>query len=371
MPEVVRAVRNNGGVYTLNIAHADHVETVQVGPVEIYDPALEADRRQLIAAIQSAQELGTAVPSVNFFASATPGSIHRLLAAGLAATPKRYRAVYTAENHNHAAEILQAQVYSLLGAETQERVSQHTCFTNTVVAKMSGIQPATQHLPPIAPGLLRAFLVEAFNHIQISQIAFPGQGRTAAVFQRGLSIFEEKVDLLPFEEAKLYMLNGMHAMSAYLGALQGLHTMSELVQRPAILQFVQQAGIEETGVALQRKYAGRDPLFTTQGIADYVQECVRRMLNPYLSDAIERVGRDPERKLGWNDRLIGAMRLCLSYDIAPHRYGVGAAAALKAWNATTQNFPADDLHNLWTQDTHDRQMIARVLDFVRQGWQTL
>ena len=43
MQEVVDAVRANGGMYTLNIAHTDHVATIQVGPIEIFNPALVAD----------------------------------------------------------------------------------------------------------------------------------------------------------------------------------------------------------------------------------------------------------------------------------------------------------------------------------------
>ena len=32
------------------------------------------------------------------------------------------------------------------------------------------------------------------------------------------------------------------------------------------------------------------------------------MLNPLLADPVARVTRDPVRKLGWEDRLIGAIR---------------------------------------------------------------
>jgi mannitol-1-phosphate 5-dehydrogenase len=52
------------------------------------------------------------------------------------------------------------------------------------------------------------------------------------------------------------------------------------------------------------------------------------MINPYLDDRVERVGRDPERKLGWDDRLIGTIRLALRHGIQPQRYAFGAAAAL-------------------------------------------
>jgi mannitol-1-phosphate/altronate dehydrogenase len=52
------------------------------------------------------------------------------------------------------------------------------------------------------------------------------------------------------------------------------------------------------------------------------------MVNPWLNDLVARVIRDPRRKLGWNDRLIGTMRLVLDAGITPRRFAEGAAAAL-------------------------------------------
>ena len=52
------------------------------------------------------------------------------------------------------------------------------------------------------------------------------------------------------------------------------------------------------------------------------------MVNPWLRDAVARVIRDPRRKLAWNDRLIGTMRLALDAGITPYRFAQGAAAAL-------------------------------------------
>jgi mannitol-1-phosphate/altronate dehydrogenase len=48
-----------------------------------------------------------------------------------------------------------------------------------------------------------------------------------------------------------------------------------------------------------------------------------------LRDPVERVIRDPRRKLGWNDRLIGTMRLALDAGVVPHRFARAAAAALE------------------------------------------
>jgi mannitol-1-phosphate 5-dehydrogenase len=319
VPDVVSALRAADGYYTVNIAHHDRVEQARVGPVEVYNPQVAEDRSALVAAIAAAHEMATALPSVAYYTNDEPGSIHRLLAQGLVqktANGGSRALLYAAENNNHAAEILAVQVGVALdelrldeGARAQALAQ--ICFTNTVIGKMSGSVAADGALAPVTPGSLRAFLVEEFSRILIGRVNFANaHGTETAPFVRGIQIFSEKDDLLPFEEAKLYGHNAMHALAAYLGWVAGKVVMSELVELPGLLPFVRGAVLKEPGAALIHKYADlHDPLFTADGFAAYVDDLIVRMINPFLSDAIARVGRDPQRKLAWDDRLIGSMRL--------------------------------------------------------------
>ena len=59
LPEVVATVRQSNGHFALNVAHSDRVEQAKVGPIEIEDPGMEADRERLIQAIAQAEEIGT------------------------------------------------------------------------------------------------------------------------------------------------------------------------------------------------------------------------------------------------------------------------------------------------------------------------
>ena len=59
LPGVVAEVRAAGGVYALNIAHADRIEPVQVGPVVIENPGVAEDRERLITAVAAAGEIAT------------------------------------------------------------------------------------------------------------------------------------------------------------------------------------------------------------------------------------------------------------------------------------------------------------------------
>jgi mannitol-1-phosphate 5-dehydrogenase len=350
--------------------------------VEIEDPASEPDRKRLVRAVAEAEEIATAVPSVQHYASAGAGSIHRILAEGLRkkATAHGPRAiVYAAENHNHAAEILQTKVFEEVPEDEQEAVRSSVQFLNTVIGKMSGIvsdpeEVRAQGLATITPEDRRAFLVEAFNRILISKISFnqvgPGLAPASPAFRRGITVFEEKHDLLPFEEAKLYGHNATHALAAYVGAMRGVQYIRDLGQMPDMLSFLRAAFIQESGETLIRKHAGVDSLFTQEGYREYADDLLARMINPYLRDTVERVGRAAERKLGWEDRLVGTMRVALQQGVQPLRYALGAAAALAVLDRSTLEQDAavaEILDPLWGPIVAEEGEKEAVLRLIQEG----
>jgi mannitol-1-phosphate 5-dehydrogenase len=366
VPAVVAAVRRAGGFYTVNVAHADHCAAVTVGPVTMENPAVAADRARLVAAVAAAQEIATAVPSVQHYVSPGPASLHTILAEGLqrkVASGGPRAVVYAAENHTQAAALLREAVMGAVPAAGRDAVSRHVCFVDTVIAKMSGVIAPPGDLAPVTPGGDRAFLVEAFNHILTGRIDF------VPPFRRGLSSFEEKDDLHPFEEAKLYGHNAVHALAAYLGAVIGVKTIAALAAVPGMLPFLRAALVEESGGALLRKYAGIDPYFTPAGFAQAADDLLARMVNPYLRDTVARVGRDPARKLGWDDRLAGALRLARAQGICPRRYALGTAAALHA--LAPGGDPATVLSPLWQPASPSPAEQAAVLALVAEGQQRL
>jgi mannitol-1-phosphate 5-dehydrogenase len=381
LPELVRHVRENKGYLSINIAHADHIQTMPVGPIEVYDPAVEADREKLIEAISCSHEIGTAVPAVRLYSAPGPESLSCILAGGLQAKVRRHgppAVLYAAENHNRAAEILEASVLAEVPTRDQEKIHCSIQFLNTVIGKMSGVvigQPEIDSLglTPMTPGSNRAYLVEAFNRILISRSSFP-EVCQAPGFKRGITTFIEKDDLLPFEEAKLFGHNATHALAAYLGQVLGIHRIAEVPSVPGLLEFLRRAFIEESGKALIHRYRGIDPLFTPQGYAAYADDLLRRMINPWLTDTADRVGRDVERKLGWDDRLVGTIRLGLSAGITPRRYALGAAAALLRLDPgliTNRSDPVKRLPALWGDTPRDNAQEIRVMELIREAFDAL
>ena len=139
----------------------------------------------------------------------------------------------------------------------------------------------------------------------------------------------EKDDLLPFEEAKLYGHNAIHAMLAYLGAARGYKKMTELKDDQAVMKVARDAFLNESGAALIKKYAHLgDELFTPSGYRAYADDLLERMTNPYLADTVARAGRDPRRKLAYHDRIFGTMDLAFSEGIEPVNMAVGALAGI-------------------------------------------
>lgn len=364
---LVDAIRANDGCFTVNIAHPYGVEQETVEGVTVLNPTVASERDQLIQVIAETNEASTALPSVDFF-SRGDASVASLFAEGLVLRANSDEAplmIYCAENNNHAAAILRDRVLS----HTDRKTISQAQFLETVIGKMSGVITQSQvidrlDLKTLTPTLDRAVLVEAFNQILVSQPDI-SEG-----FERGIEVFVEKQNLMPFEEAKLYGHNAIHAMLGYLAYARGLRVMADLSNHSDLLHLGRQAFIEESGEALVQKYVKLgDSLFTPTGMRAYAEDLLERMVNPYLEDQVERVIRDPHRKLGYSDRLFGAMRLALSQGIEPRCLAAGAAAGVVYLNEDKQPESkaqvAELLYGIWqdaSDDAHDATLIDLVWD---------
>ncbi len=323
--ELVDAVRKNGNTYSLNIAHRDCIKTVNIKNVDLFNITIAAQRDEMIHRLKTATEIVTSLPSVNFFNAGGENSPAALIALGLQSNNEEPALIYAAENNNQAAELLEKQVAKYLENASNRRPSQ---FLNTVIGKMSQVidDPNLMKklaLAPVTPDVSKAFLVEEFNRILVSSANING-------FTPGFSMFEEKNDLAPFEETKLFGHNAVHAMLGFFAKNRGLKTMTQLREHPDLMQTARSALVNETGQALIKLYKNTgENLFTPKGFKEYADDLLERITNPMLHDAVDRMVRDPIRKLGYNDRLFGAVRLCLDCGIKPVNLVWGVIEGLK------------------------------------------
>ncbi len=349
---LVDAVRANGNAVTINVAAADGIRTKRLSGIRLCNPRVPADRDEVVAAVRDSEEMATAVPSVTLYAAGGRASIAAMIAEALRSG--RQRIIYAAENDNYAAEKLEKDVVELGGRLDGSGLQ----ILNTVIGKMSGVISSEREmnelgLTPLVPGFDKCVLVEEFNRILISRVKLVG-------FTRGIQVFEEKDDLLPFEESKLYGHNAVHALLGFLARLRGHSVMSEIREDDRLMELGRRAFLEESGAALMKKHGGAgraDPLFTLQGWTAYAEDLLQRMTNPWLHDRVERVIRDPIRKLGWNDRLFGTMRVALENGVEPRAMALGAAAAIANARETEAGSPTprEMLASIWGSEAAGEQ----------------
>jgi len=371
--DLVAGLRADSGHVRLNIARSDRVDVAEIGPIYAADSSVPVERAVVVEAIATADELASALPSVAFYCTDGANSPHRLLAEGLRrrARPEP-RIVFCAENHRSAAVLLEQAVLEAVPDDEREAVRARARYVDTVIGKMSGVitdqaELRENGLATITTALPSAFLVEEFDRILVSRV-----DPEAGVLHPGIPVLREVDDLEPFEDAKLLGHNATHALGAFLGQLLGLTLFADLREVPGAMDFLRAAFIEESGATLRARHAGADPLFTEAGYEAFADDLLARMVNPYLADTIDRAARDPRRKLGWDDRLIGLIRLGLAEGIPTPRYAMGAAAGLDVLRRVDTGLgnDADVLMATWPKGL-PRDEVDAVFDVIALGRELL
>jgi len=121
---------------------------------------------------------------------------------------------------------------------------------------------------------------------------------------------------------KLFIHNMGHAVCAYMGMIRGNKYICETVSHGGIL-FVAQNAMTESALALSSRYN-----VPFADIHCHIMDLLLRFSNSALGDTCARVGADTVRKLGANDRFIGAIRFCKNTNVNPVFISAGASAAL-------------------------------------------
>jgi len=347
-PEIVDGVRGNQGIYSCNIAHDDRVEFTTIEDEEVVNPTISDDREILVQAIAEAGEIGSALPSFHLY-DKPPAPIARLLAEGLTRKCKRPQlpsaVVYAAENDARAATRLEALCWDHAPAGFGDKV----VFSETVIPKMCSVVEDARRIEeegliPMFPGSSRALLVESYDKILV-------EDQEPVRFERGITSFISKRQLDHFAQAKFLGHNAVHAWLGYLAEGQGMTLMSEVAQRDDLMRQAMDVFLKEVGPALIHAHRrSGDHLFTDEGIESFAKDALKRMVNPFLNDPIERVTRDPVRKLGWEDRLVGAMRLALDAGVQPKLLAEGSKLALNRAARETSAKPKDLLRKIWSKE---------------------
>ena len=122
--------------------------------------------------------------------------------------------------------------------------------------------------------------------------------------------FELVPDLLLHRKKKLWLVNGLHAAAAFLGLAAGHDTIAEAVSDPSIRTRLDEM-VRTMAGALAPEFGHRDDA----ELAGYGRSNLERFAGGALTDPVRRVARNPLRKLGPDERLVGPAREAARMDL--------------------------------------------------------
>lgn len=214
------------------------------------------------------------------------------------------------ENLMDANKVLEGMLKEQLNAEEQKLFDETVGLVEASIGRMVPVQ--TEEMKAGEP---MRVCVERYGFLPVDKAAFKGE----------VPAITNMVPFEPFDfyiKRKLYVHNMGHATCAYLGDLKGLAYIYQSIAVPETRILVQNAMLE-SAQALSKKYGA--PLGDLQM---HITDLLGRFTNAALGDTCQRVGGDPARKLGADDRLIGSSLLAMEQGITPAYITVGAAAGL-------------------------------------------
>lgn len=256
----------------------------------------------LTAEISTADIVTTAVgPTVLRFVA--PAIVAGLTQRSRDAAPLQ---VMACENAIGATDLLRTEIEAAAGADAAEMLSR-AVFANTAVDRIVPAQP-------VGAGV--DVTVEPYFEWAIESGPFGGKLPNIP----GAHFVE---DLAPFIERKLFTVNTGHAATAYFGARAGIERISDALADPDISARVS-AALAETSAVLIAKH-GLDPA----DLAAYRATILERFRNPALIDTVQRVGRQPLRKISRNERFIGPAAMAAERGLSADALVAAVAAALE------------------------------------------
>jgi mannitol-1-phosphate 5-dehydrogenase len=155
--------------------------------------------------------------------------------------------------------------------------------------------------------------VEPYCELPVDKDAFKGE----------IPEIMNMVPFAPFDfyiQRKLFMHNMGHATTAYLGFLNKNNYIWEAC-RNSTIKLIALRALQESAIAMSKEHS-----VLLQKLIEHAEDLIYRFGNRLLGDTVERVGRDPVRKLAENDRLIGAAKLCVKQGVTPVFISLGIAA---------------------------------------------
>ncbi|MCI1640551.1 MAG: mannitol-1-phosphate 5-dehydrogenase [Bacteroidales bacterium] len=214
--------------------------------------------------------------------------------------------IIACENGLRATSRLKELVIGQLDPETEAWINGNVGFPDAAVDRI---------VPPVHCEIPLDVAVEEYFEWDVEKSAFAGDIPEI----KGMTPVD---NLEAYIERKLFTLNTGHSTAAYIGKMKGYKTINESIGDKQIYEIVKGA-MQQSGEGLVKKFN-----FDHERHFAYIERILRRFCNPYLKDDVDRVGREPLRKLAGNDRLILPMVTAKGFGLPYDNLLLSIGAAL-------------------------------------------
>lgn len=280
---------------------------------------------------------------------------------------KKVFTIITCENWKEPANQLQEGIDRELGEKELQDIFKKNIGVSEAVIIRSGIEAT----PEILGIDSNAVSVTNYWELPIDKSRMKG---TLVTFKGA----DYKDNFAGFLQQKLYTFNTTNATIAYVGRLRGLEFLADAANDPEIVELVKRvhkeinpAIAEEMGIPLEDQIA-------------FSQKAIKKYQDKSVTDFTERHARDPIRKIGPNDRIVGSMRLAEKHGIAYDALAVTLAAALFYPVTNPEDPTAAQLYKMRVEEGIDEVLssicnisskeqmsrtVKRAVEFLREkGW---
>ena len=286
------------GSYTVHLLSETGARDVVVSG---YQALHTAEAEAIAAAVREADLVITSVLEPNLASVAE--TLAPALAARLAANDRPLN-IIAAENMMNSSEALGAFIAARFSPRQRRAAEGRLGFPNSMIAR---VVPVAQD-PLVIPG-------EEFSEWTADVTTAVGE----LPHIRGLEWVSNQAARL---QRKLFIHNTGHAVCGYAGWLAGYRYIHEAAQDPAIMAHITRA-IAESGAAVAAEHG-----FDGPSIRAYEENLKGRLVIDALPDDLRRVIRQPLRKLGPQERLLGPTLLCKQHGLPRAGLCWGIAAVL-------------------------------------------
>lgn len=243
-------------------------------------------------------------------------------------------------------------------------------FESEIDSKIGFVEASIGRMVPVMTeekrkGNVLRVCVEPYNVLPVDKNAFKGQ----------IPDIKNLYPYSPFStfiERKLFMHNMSHALSAYLGNLRNYEYIYQTMQDFDI-RFIAKKVLTDVAVAMAKEHDADINQLIAHG-----DNLIYRFQNTALADTVARVGKDTIRKLGSNDRIIGALKLCEKHGVDCSYLAIGVASGLafspigdesskELYDFTTQNGVKSALEKYSQYSGKYVELISKLYEMIKNG----